>query len=143
MRPASSLGKPLKRWENAPPGASRRLLEALLCGTLCLLACDRAPERASRAAVTQLVTSSAFSEQEALDRVTRFGPYALPDIEQELHDAPTHGRLRLLEAVRRIGDPAAKPLVRLVARRDEEASVRQKASDVLVELSARGAGARR
>jgi HEAT repeat protein len=137
MRLPSSLGRSLKRRENAQPVRLRRPLGALLVSTLCLLACDRAPERVSRAAVRQVVAANTFSEQEALARVARIGSFALPDIEEELHGAPTRGRLRLLEAIGQIGDPAAEPLVRLVAHRDEEASVREKAKEVLRELSAR------
>lgn len=96
-------------------------------------------EQISRTRVEALAKSSSHSHRDALQRVIELGRFALVDIEQAFHSANDDGRLRLLEAIRRIGDPDALPFVQFIARSAPRVSldVKQKAEAVYRELSER------
>jgi hypothetical protein len=94
---------------------------------LCSCANEIERERACRLAVKSLVAAPPSKVPGELARVVKHGRYALPDIEQEMHQAPAGSRLRLLDAIERIGDAEAVPLLEFVARHDTEDRVRKRA----------------
>ena len=108
----------------------------LLCLPACLglLSCDADRERASHIAVKSLAAAPESKVPGEMQRVLALGRYALPDIEQEIHGASSRGRLRLLEALRRLKDREALPLVDTVARWDVDPGARALAKEVAQEL---------
>jgi hypothetical protein len=84
-------------------------------------------ETASRRSVKRLLAAPDKHLTQEMNRVVAFGEFVLVDIEQELHSAEVKGRLRLLEALRRIDSHRALPLVQFIARWDNEQQVRTKA----------------
>lgn len=95
-----------------------------------LAACanDLERERGSRIAARSLVAAPETKVEGELDRMVAFGPYALPDIEQEMHNAPVAGRLRLLRAIERIGSREAVPFLTFLASHDGDKLVRRRAA---------------
>jgi hypothetical protein len=91
-------------------------------------------EWACRLAVKRLVAAPERLVEAETRRVVAYGTYALPDIEQELHVAPAKGRLRLLEALRRIGSPESLPLLEFLGRRDTDDAVRERAAQIAAML---------
>jgi hypothetical protein len=82
----------------------------------------------------------------ATTRLARFGRKAIPQIETALHTAAPTGRLHLIEAMGRIGDDQAVPVLRHVAIYDVSPDVREAAEALLArwaqgEASAGAAGA--
>ena len=63
----------------------------------------------------------------AMNRLTRHGRAALPQIETALHTAKALGRRRLLEVLGRIGDPEGTFILRQVAVFDVDDTVRAEA----------------
>ena len=112
------------------------LLPALLC---CSAGCDNPAERTAQRAVRGLVKARPAQRDRALDRVVALGRLALTDIEQEMHSAKPEGRVRLLHALRRIGEREALPLVRFLARWAEDPEVRRQAIRTQRALAARSA----
>ena len=108
------------------------LLLAVLLGSTAGCTDDR--ERACRLAVKSLVAAPDKHLRTEMAKVVAFGTYALPDIEQEMHGAPIKGRLRLLDAVRRIGSPEAVPLLDFLIRVDTDDAVRKEAQKVARQL---------
>jgi hypothetical protein len=97
---------------------------ALLVVGLALAAChDDERERKCQLAVRSLVAAPEDRAAGELEKVLAFGRYALPDIEQEYHAARRAGRARLIEALSRIADPEAVPLLALLARWEEDAEL--------------------
>ena len=87
-------------------------------------------EQACRLAVKSLVAAPETRVAGELARVVKHGRYALPDIEQEMHQAPLASRLRLLDAIERIGEAEAVPLLDFLARWDTADKVRVRARNV-------------
>lgn len=113
----------MHRWIHTGPG-----LIALLLLCACANEIDR--ERTCRLAVKSLVAAPETKVPGELRRVVKLGRYALPDIEQEIHQAPAASRLRLLDAIERIGEAEAVPLLEFLARYDTVDKVRKRARDV-------------
>jgi hypothetical protein len=108
------------------PRVLRRLPVVLLALAALLPACqDTQREKESRMAVKRLVSAPDGKEARELERVVSFGRYTLPDIEQESHAAPSKSRLRLVDAVRRIGSRDALPWLDFLARWDSDEAVRR------------------
>jgi HEAT repeat protein len=129
---------PLTTWKTL---ASRDCFHAALMGvllsTLLLSGCDDPRERRCRKAVRALASAGTLTQQRALDDVVEFGRFALVDIEQELHGAALAARLRLLEAVEKIGDKEALPLLRFYQRWDPDELVRKKAKAAIATLESK------
>jgi hypothetical protein len=106
------------------PLAGAGLLWSVLWG---IAGCEDPAERNSQRAVRDLVKAKPEQQDRALDRVVALGRQALTDIEQEMHSAKPEGRVRLLHALRRIGQREALPLVRFIARWAEDPEVRRQA----------------
>jgi hypothetical protein len=108
----------------------------LLCVAACgwILSCSPDRERASHIAVKSLAAAPQNKVPGEMARVLSFGRYALPDIEQEIHGASIQGRLRLLEALSRLKDKEAIPLLDTLARWDADPEVRKRAHEVAREL---------
>jgi len=77
----------------------------------------------------------------AIQRLRRYGHAALPPIEAALPKASPTGRLNLVMALRRLGDPEAIPLLKHLALRNEVDVVRLEA-EVTLRTWARGADQR-
>jgi hypothetical protein len=77
----------------------------------------------------------------ATSRLAGFGRKAIPQLETALHTAAPTGRLHLIEAMGRIGDDQAVPVLRHVAIYDVSAEVRDAAEAVLARWAQPGAGA--
>jgi hypothetical protein len=80
-----------------------------------------------RASVTILVNHEGSLATAAAEHLQRQGRRALPTIEAALHTAPVSGRLNLILALRRIGDPEAIPLLRQRALHDPSPEVQREA----------------
>lgn len=117
---------------------------ALLLLALLAAACTDTTvrEQPCRLAVKSLAAAPEVHARGELQKVLRFGRYALPDIEQEFHGATVVGRKRLLEALRRLKEREAVPFLELVARSDEHAEVRALAAEVATSLRAPSSGPR-
>lgn len=101
----------------------------LALGLFCVLsqACERDDDWRVRIAVKSLASAPELQVPQYMSKVVSFGRLALVDIEQVIQGAEEAGRLRLLEALRKIGDPEAVPLCKIIARWDESKAVRQEA----------------
>ncbi|HET6151270.1 MAG TPA: hypothetical protein VFH68_27280 [Polyangia bacterium] len=78
----------------------------------------------------------------ATERLAAYGRKALPQIETAMHTAAPYGRLHLIAALDRIGDPESAPVLRHVAVYDITADVRDAAEALLVRWSGEAAGPR-
>ena len=113
-------------------------------GALGTAACDTDREDRTRRLVRHIATVSdveragdADDKKEAMDRLVTVGSYALVEIEQQIHGAALEGQLRLLVALRRIGDPAAVPLLKHLVRWADDRSLRAEAQRTLDALQKR------
>jgi hypothetical protein len=98
-------------------------------------ACTDSRERPCRIAVKSLALAPDNKAAGELVKVVAFGRYALPEIEQEYHYASTKGRLRYLDALRRIKDADAVRFLQVVARWDDDDAVRRTAKQVADDIS--------
>jgi hypothetical protein len=105
-------------------------------------ACSTSDERRSLRAVKRLLRANEVYAPTALSELVAFGPYALVDIEQELPGAKQQGRLRLIEAIGRIGDREALPFLRVIGRWDDDPLVRKTAKEVMDQLALSAAPSR-
>jgi len=109
-----------------------RVVAALILALLSP-ACDP-PEWQCRQVVKQLVEAGPTSVNAAMDRVVEVGPCTIVDIEQSFHGGSLATRLRLLEALRRLGSPEGLPILRFYARWDDEPQVREAAKKAAASL---------
>ena len=80
----------------------------LVCLALLSAGCSKTEqERASRLAVKRVLAAPQAKLADEMRHIVAMGSYVLPDVVQEYHTAPPIGRLRLLDVLRRIGDPEA------------------------------------
>lgn len=101
----------------------------LLLIAVVLPACpSKDEERSARIAVKRLTGAPKSKLPHEMQRVVALGTFALPDIEQEIHETPAAGRLRLVEAIRRIKSPEGLHLLDFLARWDTDDTVRRRAS---------------
>lgn len=99
------------------------------------ISCENSQEWRSRQAVRQLIKVDELNASAALNKVVAFGEFALVEIEQEFHGAKTHVKLRLLDAIRRIKSPKARPLLKFIGdNQDEEENIRKRAKEVLDQI---------
>lgn len=106
-----------------------RLNRLILLAAVGLAACPSTDEeRGARIAIKRLVAAPESKLPHELRRVVALGAFALPDIEQEMHTVPAAGRLRLVEAIRRIKSPESLHLLDFLARWDTDDTVRRRAS---------------
>ncbi len=119
---------PLTRW--------RVRLVPLSLALVCLFgpACERQDEWRVRIAVKGLATAPERHVPQSMAKVVAFGRLALVDIEQVIQGAEEPGRLRLMKALRKIGDPEAIPLLQIIARWDPSKTVRQEAQATIKAL---------
>ena len=93
-------------------------------------ACTDRRERPCRIAVKSLAAAPDSRAPGELEKVVAFGHYALPDIEQEFHATSLKGRLRYLDALRRIRSTDSVAFLETVARWDPDDAVRRGAADL-------------
>jgi hypothetical protein len=113
----------------------RRLIVAI---ALALCACEDRSYRDIGAQIGVLVQRTDALVPPALERLASFGRRALPQIETALHTAPPAGKLHLVRALDRIGDPEAIPILRHFAVYDPGADVRSACEAVLQRWAGRG-----
>lgn len=101
---------------------------ALLMTLVVLGGCQEIREEQSRAAVAKLLNASASGTAAALEQLARIGPYAIPDIEQQLHEADRDQQLLLIEALRRFSTNEARPLLLFWSRWADHGEVRDAAA---------------
>ncbi|MBI5478716.1 MAG: HEAT repeat domain-containing protein [Deltaproteobacteria bacterium] len=105
----------------------------LLVALLALPACTRRElrEREIRDEVETIAAREGPLAERAMEELRRFGRDAIPPIEAALPKAKPTGQLNLVMALRRLGDPAAIPLLRHLALRNETEAVRIEAEVTL------------
>lgn len=96
-------------------------------------------ERIARIAIKRLVAAPEGKLSGELRRVVAMGTYVLPDIEQEMHSAPIQGRLRMVEAMRRINSAESLKLLDFLVRWDSDDTVRRRARLAATAIRARQA----
>ncbi len=119
--------------------ASRVRNPLLLCALVGLgPACDDTPlqERRVRLAVRSLAAAPRRAAPGELAKVVGHGEAALMDIEQVYQGADLEGRRRLVQALHRIGSSEALPLLRFLARHDEDPEVRRRSLQAMRALGA-------
>ena len=109
-----------------------------MIGFALLCCCEHHDEWRARQAVKALASAPELQVPHYMQRVISFGRLALVDIEQVIQGAEPAGRLRLLEALRKIGDPEAIPLARIIARWDANPLVKKEAKITLQALLEQG-----
>jgi len=95
--------------------------------------CEEPREWKTRVAVQRLAKGPG-EQLKTLERVVKMGSYAITDIEQQMHAANDEGKVRLLNALRRIGDPVAIPLVSHLKKWAADKKVRKEAAYTLAAL---------
>jgi HEAT repeat protein len=113
----------------------RAALLALLLGTQAV-ACGDTKDDEIRAQVTLLVNHEGQAATNAAEALARYGRRAIPTIEAALHTSLVPGRRNLVMALRKIGDPAAIPLLRHLAVADPSLEVQHDAEWTLKEWAA-------
>jgi hypothetical protein len=98
-----------------------------VCALVLLGCAAKDEERSSRLAIKRLVAAPEGKLPGELRRVVAMGTYVLPDIEQEMHSAPIQGRLRMVEAMRRINSAESLKLLDFLRRWDSDDTVRRRA----------------
>lgn len=110
----------------------RALAAALAFGCAAPLAgCEEGAHRDIQDEINILTRRNDALVPPATDRLARYGRLAIPQIETALHTAAPTGRLHLIEALDRIGDDEAVPVLRHVAVYDVRPDVRSASEDLL------------
>jgi hypothetical protein len=86
--------------------------------------CRDVPHAAIADEITIVVRRDDALVARAARRLVGFGRKAIPQIETALHTAPARGRLALVGVLGTIGDRDAAPILRHLARHDDDAAVR-------------------
>ncbi|MES1204769.1 MAG: HEAT repeat domain-containing protein [Pseudomonadota bacterium] len=94
-------------------------------------ACEESAHRDIQDEINILTRRNDALVPPATARLARFNRIAIPQIETALHTAAPTGRLHLIEALERIGDDEAVPILRHFAVYDTRPEVRRAATDVL------------
>jgi hypothetical protein len=94
-------------------------------------ACEEGAHREIQDEINILTRRNDALVPPATDRLARFGRLAIPHIETALHTAAPTGRLHLIEALERIGDDEAIPVLRHFAIYDIRSEVRRACADLL------------
>ena len=92
-----------------------------------LSACSRTPDPEIRMQAMIVAQHEGKPVQDAIDKLIPYGKRALPGIEATLHGASPEGKKNLIEAMRRIGDAEAVPLLGHIASYDDDESCRAEA----------------
>jgi hypothetical protein len=95
-----------------------------LAGGLLAAGCDDLSYRDIGRDINVLTKRNDALVPPARDRLVAQGRRALPQIETALHTASVDGRLQLLDALDRIGDPEGVPVLRHFALHDPDPRVR-------------------
>jgi hypothetical protein len=105
----------------------------LACG-----ACEESAHRDIQDEINILTRRNDALVPPATDRLARFGRLAIPQIETAMHTAAPTGRLHLIDALDRIGDEEAIPVLRHFAVYDTRPEVQQACVDLLAGWAAAG-----
>jgi hypothetical protein len=96
--------------------------------------CSQDSEWRGRLAVRRLIKAPESLVFYEMAHVVSYGAWILPDIEQELHLCPAAERLRLIEAIRKIGAKESLAFLQFISRWDTDPTVRKRAIYALREL---------
>lgn len=113
-----------------------RLAAVVVAAALALGACEDGSHRDIGDEINILTRRNDALVPPAVGRLAAYGRKAIPQIETALHTAAPTGRLHLLEAIGRIGDAAAAPILRHVAIYDVNRDVREAAEGILAAWAA-------
>jgi hypothetical protein len=119
---------------------ARGVLAALAVLAAASSACEESGHRDIQDEINILIKRNDALVPPATDRLARFGRLAIPQIETALHTAAPTGRLHLIEALDRLGDEEAVPVLRHFAVYDVRPEARQACADVLARWSTAPAG---
>jgi hypothetical protein len=116
---------------------SRRLTHAVVWAVVCTgagactpTACNN-EERVVSREVEVLIGEPGPGIKAAKERLRARGRDAIAILETGLYQADALGRLRIIEVLEDIGDREAVPILRHLARRDDDQSVRERATRAL------------
>jgi HEAT repeats len=132
----------------AARGPRRRLVAvsaAVACGSLALaggLACEDRSHGDIGDEINILIRRNDPLVPPATERLAAYGRKAVPQIETAMHTAAPGGRLHLVTALEKIGDPESVPVLRHVAVYDVTPEVREAAEALLTQWSGDGANVR-
>ena len=117
------------------PGASRlgwlSLSLSLALVVPALAACDDVNHRDLQDEINILTRRNDALVSPATDRLARYGRFAIPQIEVAMHTAAPVGRMHLVDAIDRVGDGEAIPVLRHFAVYDIDTEVREACEAVL------------
>jgi hypothetical protein len=101
--------------------------------TLCVAygACEESAHRDIQDEINILTRRNDALVPPATDRLARFGRLAIPQIETAMHTAAPTGRLHLIDALDRLGDEDAIPVLRHFAIYDIRSEVQQACAELL------------
>ena len=114
------------------PGASVALL---LAAVTCAAACEDRSHGDIGDEINILIRRNDALVPPATERLAAYGRKAVPQIETAMHTAAPTGRLHLLTALERIGEPESVPVLRHVAVYDVTPDVRDGAEALLTRWS--------
>jgi len=114
--------------------AARAVTVAL--ATLVAISCEESGHRDIQDEINILTRRNDALVPPATERLATFGRLAIPQIETALHTAAPNGRIHLIDALERLGDDEAVPILRHFAVYDVRPEVREACAAVLARWSA-------
>ena len=108
------------------------LLALVVAGAVASGACEDRSHRDIGDEINILTRRNDALVPPATARLASYGRAAIPQIETALHTAAATGRLHLVDALARIGDAEAAPILRHVAVYDVNREVRDVAEGILI-----------
>ena len=117
-------------------GVVARFVLAAVAVASASASCEESGHRDIQDEINILIKRNDALVSPATDRLARFGRLAIPQIETALHTAAPTGRLHLIDALERLGDEEAVPVLRHFAVYDVRPEARQACADVLARWSA-------
>jgi hypothetical protein len=102
-----------------------------MCAGVACGACEESAHRDIQDEINILTRRNDALVPPATDRLARFGRLAIPQIETAMHTAAPTGRLHLIDALDRLGDEDAIPILRHFAVYDTRPEVQQACADLL------------
>ena len=124
-------------------GLRRGLAVGLGAAALALGGCDDSSHRDIQDEINILTRRNDALVPPATERLARYRRAAIPLIETALHTAAPTGRLHLIEALARIGDDEAVPVLRHFAIYDVHEPMRRACEELLQKWSEGGGDAAR
>lgn len=121
--------------DGAGQAAAARAVTVALAA-LFAISCEESGHRDIQDEINILTRRNDALVPPATERLATFGRLAIPQIETALHTAAPSGRLHLVDALERLGDDEAVPILRHFAVYDVRPEVREACTGVLARWSA-------